>query len=86
MLRAPERDALRARVGRHEADLAVVASGLAEPEVAGLSGDEEVDVDSAVEALAAAEAALAGAAELATRRAARASASASALDDLRRAH
>jgi len=80
-----ERDELRARVGRHEADLAVVASGLAEPEVAGLSGDEEVDVDSAVEALAAAEAALAGAADLATRRAARATASAAALDDLRRA-
>ncbi|ROP78939.1 exonuclease SbcC [Frigoribacterium sp. PhB107] len=80
-----ERDELRARVGRHEADLAVVASGLAEPEVAGLSGDEQVDVDSAVEALAAAEAALAGAAELATRRGARATASAAALDDLRRA-
>jgi exonuclease SbcC len=85
VLPAPERDALRTRVGRHEADLAVVASGLAEPEVAGLSGDEEVDVDSAVESLAAAEAALAGAAELATRRAARATASAAALDDLRRA-
>nr|WP_197980964.1 SMC family ATPase [Frigoribacterium sp. CFBP 13729] len=85
VLPAPERDTLRTRVGRHEADLAVVASGLAEPEVAGLSGDEEVDVDSAVESLAAAEAALAGAAELATRRAARATASAAALDDLRRA-
>jgi len=85
VLPVPERDALRARVGRHEADLAVVASGLAEPQVAGLSGDEEVDVDSAVEALAVAEAHLAGAAELATRRAARATASAAALDDLRRA-
>nr|WP_228506783.1 AAA family ATPase [Frigoribacterium sp. VKM Ac-2530] len=85
VLPVPERDALRARVGRHEADLAVVASGLAESDVAGLSGDEQVDVDSAVEALAAAEAALAGAAELATRRGARATASAAALDDLRRA-
>ncbi|WP_209559828.1 AAA family ATPase [Frigoribacterium sp. PvP032] len=85
VLPTPERDALRARVGRHEADLAVVASGLAEAEVASLSGDEEVDVDSSVEALAEAEVALGAASELATRRAARATASAAALDDLRRA-
>ncbi|TWX34557.1 SMC family ATPase [Frigoribacterium sp. ACAM 257] len=85
VLPATERDALRARVGRHEADLAVVASGLAEPEVADLSGDEEADVDTVVEALEAAEAALGTASDLAARRAARSTASAAALDDLRRA-
>ena len=85
VLPTAERDALRHRVGRHEADLAVVASGLAEPEVAGLVGDEEADVDAALAALAEAESDLERASSTATRRAARATASAAALDDLRRA-
>jgi len=82
---AADRDALRRRVTRHEADLAVVTSGLADPAVSGLSGDEDADVDAARAALAEAELAFEQAASVATRRAARASASASALDDLRRA-
>jgi exonuclease SbcC len=85
VLPSVERDALRHRVGRHEADLAVVASGLAEPEVAGLIGDEDADVDAALTALAEAESALERASSTATRRAARATAAAAALDDLRRA-
>nr|WP_243862259.1 AAA family ATPase [Frigoribacterium faeni] len=82
---AADRDALRRRVTRHEADLAVVTSGLADPAVSGLSGDEDADVDAARAALAEAELAFEQAASVATRRAARASASTSALDDLRRA-
>jgi exonuclease SbcC len=85
VLPSAERDSLRHRVGKHEADLAVVASGLAEPEVAGLVGDEDADVDAVLVALAEAESALERASSTATRRAARATAAAAALDDLRRA-
>jgi exonuclease SbcC len=50
-LEAGDLAALETRVSAHERERAIVAAGLAEPEVAVLTGDETADVDSAVEAL-----------------------------------
>ncbi|MBP1240705.1 exonuclease SbcC [Frigoribacterium sp. PvP120] len=85
VLPAPERDSLSRRVAGHDAELAVVGAGLADPSIAALTGEEEVDVPAAEGALAAAEAVLAAATDAAGRAADRARRAADALAALRRA-
>jgi exonuclease SbcC len=85
VLPGPERDSLRRRVAAHDAELAVVGAGLAEPAVAALTGDEEVDVEAALLAVQAAEADLAAASDAAGRALDRARRAADALAGLRRA-
>ncbi|QOD44349.1 AAA family ATPase [Clavibacter zhangzhiyongii] len=82
-----ELQALAQRVAAHEREQAVVAEGLADPEVASLTGDEDADPDAARAALDAAQAAARASAERAARARDRADRSASALarhDDARR--
>jgi exonuclease SbcC len=69
-------------VSAHERERAVVAAGLAEPEVAVLTGDETADVESAVEALALVEAELDEVTDRATRAGDRAERSRQALGAL----
>jgi exonuclease SbcC len=59
--------AFEARVSAHDRERAIVAAGLAEPEVAVLTGDETADVESAVEALGLVETELDEATDRATR-------------------
>jgi exonuclease SbcC len=66
-LEAGDRAALETRVSGHERERAVVSAGLAEPEVAVLTGDEAADVESAVEALDRVETELDEATDRATR-------------------
>ncbi|MFT2707164.1 AAA family ATPase [Clavibacter zhangzhiyongii] len=82
-----ELQALAQRVAAHEREQAVVAEGLADPEVASLTGDEDADPDAARAALDAAQAAARASAERAARARDRADRSAAALarhDDARR--
>jgi exonuclease SbcC len=81
-LEAGDLAALEARVSAHERERAVVAAGLAEPEVAVLTGDETADVESAVEALALVEAELDEVTDRATRAGDRAERSRQALGAL----
>jgi exonuclease SbcC len=66
-LEAGDLAALEAHVSAHDRERAIVEAGLAEPEVAELTGDETADVESAVEALALVEAELDEVTDRATR-------------------
>lgn len=66
-LEAGDLAALETRVSAHDRERAIVAAGLAEPEVAVLTGDETADVVSAVEALDLVETELDEATDRATR-------------------
>lgn len=66
-LEAGDLAALETRVSAHDRERAIVAAGLAEPEVAVLTGDETADVESAVEALDLVETELDEATDRATR-------------------
>jgi exonuclease SbcC len=82
-----ELQALAQRVAAHEREQAVVAEGLADPEVASLTGEEDADPDAARIALEAAQSAARASAERAARARDRADRSSSALarhDEARR--
>ncbi|NII49610.1 AAA family ATPase [Frigoribacterium endophyticum] len=85
VLPGPERDSLGRRVAGHDAELAVVGAGLADPSIAALTGEEEVDVPAAEGALGVAEVDLAAATDAAGRSADRARRATEALAALRRA-
>ncbi|ROS49023.1 AAA family ATPase [Frigoribacterium sp. PhB24] len=81
-LEAADLAALESRVSAHERERAIVAAGLAEAEVAVLTGDEAADVESAVEALDLVEAELDEVTDQATRAGDRAERSRQALTAL----